>query len=92
MSALILNDLPEPLLVRLRERAERQGRSVEAEATELLDDALGLPAKTGGGFAGALRKYLEERPEVPADEVEEWDRALENLRDPDPGRDSAWPE
>jgi plasmid stability protein len=39
MSALLIEDLPEPLHVRLKARAARRGRTVEAEALWILERA-----------------------------------------------------
>jgi plasmid stability protein len=39
MSALLIEDLPEPLHLRLKARAARRGRTVEAEALWILERA-----------------------------------------------------
>jgi plasmid stability protein len=48
MPALVLNDLPETVLARLKERAAMHGRTVEAEAVECIEQVICSPGSPGG--------------------------------------------
>lgn len=46
MAQILVRNLDDPLKARLQRRAKRNGRSMEAEAREILRDALRREAKT----------------------------------------------
>jgi plasmid stability protein len=72
MSTLTVRNLDDELKTRLRVRAARNGRSMEAEAREILRASLSTPARTGMGtrihnrFAGL---GLDEITLPPRDEL-----------------------
>lgn len=73
MAQLIVRNLDEEIVKRLRRRAAESGRSVEAEHREILRDAL-----TGKKTQKSLKQHLSEMPNVGRDD--------DFLRRPDKGR------
>jgi plasmid stability protein len=60
MSALIILDVEENVLVRLRERAIAHGRTPEVEAKRILIDALQPPAHSAWAQVETIRQRLAE--------------------------------
>jgi antitoxin FitA len=58
MSALVIPDLDEATLARLRERATTHGRTVETEARAILTAALQAPPADPWAAANAIRERL----------------------------------
>lgn len=58
MSQLLIPDVAESLLQQLQQRAARQGRSVEAEARAILEDALRKDADQIWAEVDAIRERL----------------------------------
>jgi antitoxin FitA len=74
VAQIIVRNLDEGVKRRLRERAERRGRSMEAEARDILSNAVaesdrpkvGLGTRIAARFAGlGLDEGLEEMPDEP---------------------------
>jgi plasmid stability protein len=61
MASNTIRDIDDDLKRRLEERAAAHGRSVEAEARGILEDALGTrsPAPAPGNLADAIRAIVE---------------------------------
>ena len=78
---LIIRDLPEELLVRLRRRAEQSGHSVEQEALDILFDSIEQHASAlpNEPFAAALSRRMAEIGLSNAD-WQELDRSLDAAR------------
>lgn len=53
MAQILVRNLDDPLKARLQRRAKRNGRSMEAEAREILREALRKDAKPETGFGTA---------------------------------------
>jgi plasmid stability protein len=58
MSQLLIPDLDEATLARLRERAVRHGRSVETEAKAILSEALPATSAAEWAMVNSLREQL----------------------------------
>jgi plasmid stability protein len=63
MAQLIVRNLDDRIVSRLRRRAAEHGRSTEAEHREILSDALLKPRARG-----SLKQYLREMPRVGRDD------------------------
>lgn len=61
MAQLIVRDIPQEVVVRLRQRAAKRGHSAEAEHREILRQALLAPA------AASLKAMLNDIPDVGRD-------------------------
>ena len=61
MASITIRDIDDDLKQRLKQRAAVHGRSMEAEARGILEDALGtrLPAPVSGNLADAIRAIVE---------------------------------
>jgi len=57
MAALSIRNLDESVKRRLQSRAARHGRSMEAEAREILTDALREPADSAGLFTALMDRF-----------------------------------
>jgi plasmid stability protein len=57
MAALSIRDLDESVKRRLQSRAARHGRSMEAEAREILTEAVREPADSAGLFTAILDRF-----------------------------------
>jgi antitoxin FitA len=57
MSALSIRNLDESVKRRLQSRAARHGRSMEAEAREILTEAVREPADSAGLFTALLDRF-----------------------------------
>ena len=57
MAALSIRNLDETVKRRLQVRAARHGRSMEAEAREILTDAVREPPDVAGLFTGLLDRF-----------------------------------
>lgn len=82
MAQIIVRKLPEAAKERLRKRAERHGRSLEAEIRDILTHVPAAPKATaskkeglGTALARRLRKY-----KVTKEDWETFDRNLAELR------------
>jgi antitoxin FitA len=77
MAQLIVRNLDEEIVKRLRLRAAKSGRSVEAEHREILRQAL-----MGGPGRSSLKDYLLSMPDVGRDEdfIREPDKSRRNIR------------
>ncbi len=58
MAAIVIPDVDEPVLARLRERAAAHGRTPEAEAGMILREALHPSAESAWSRVNALREQL----------------------------------
>jgi antitoxin FitA len=59
MAALSIRNLDESVKRRLQSRAARHGRSMEAEAREILTDAVREPADAAGLFTAMLDRFAQ---------------------------------
>ena len=61
MASITIRDIDDDLKQRLKQRAAVHGRSMEAEARGILEDALGTkpPAPAPGNLADAIRAIVE---------------------------------
>ena len=59
MAALSIRDLDDDVRDRLRVRAARNGRSMEAEARAILADAVREPGESEGLFATLIERFAE---------------------------------
>lgn len=61
MASITIRDIDDDLEQRLKQRAAVHGRSMEAEARGILEDALGArpPAPVSGNLADAIRAIVE---------------------------------
>jgi plasmid stability protein len=61
MASITIRDIDDDLKQRLKQRAAVHGRSMEAEARDILEDALGTkpPAAVPGNLADAIRAIVE---------------------------------
>lgn len=75
MATLVVRQLDEDLVRRLKERAAAHGRSAEAEHRAILDEALRPRPRTGAELVAALRG---EGPWLDDD----WDERLRELDQP----------
>ena len=78
MAQLVVRNLPDDVKERLKERAKRHGRSLEAEAREVLERAANLPAEPAPkseGWATELAQKISQH-EVSQEAWDEFDRAL----------------
>jgi plasmid stability protein len=77
MAQLIVRNLEEEIVKRLRLRAAKSGRSVEAEHREILRQVL-----IGGPRRTSLKEYLLGMPDVGRDEdfIREPDKGRRNIR------------
>lgn len=69
---LHLRNLDEDLIARLKRRAARHGRSVEAEHREILRRALCVEAEAETEFetlAAELRELTRQRPQTPSENL-----------------------
>jgi len=81
MSQLIIADLPDEVETRLRERAAKSGRTVEAEIRSLLTSAMESPPslKSNEPFATSLTNRVRAIG-LTEEAWEELDRSLEAIR------------
>jgi len=54
MAQILVRNVEDPLKMRLQKRAKRNGRSMEAEAREILRDALHEPEQARGGLGSEM--------------------------------------
>lgn len=54
MAQILVRNVEEPLKVRLQERAKRNGHSMEAEARDILRNALREPERPHGGLGSEM--------------------------------------
>jgi plasmid stability protein len=67
---LHVRNLDDDLIIRLKRRAARHGRSAEAEHREILRQALPTELEpTFGELAAQLRRLTQGRPHTPAEEL-----------------------
>jgi plasmid stability protein len=59
LSAMSIRNLDDRVKERLRVRAARHGRSMEAEVRAILTDAVNEPAESGGLFQAILDRFGE---------------------------------
>jgi plasmid stability protein len=90
MPDFLLRDLPEDLMTALRQRAERNGRSMQAEMRSTLADSVPMPRDLWLAEAAALRARTKrggpDTIEIIRQGHEERDRAIERaLEDPNGG-------
>lgn len=57
MAALTIRNLDDSVKRRLRSRAARHGRSMEAEARAILTDAVSEPSESAGLFTALLDRF-----------------------------------
>lgn len=70
MASLSVRNLEDDILARLKRRAARHGRSAEAEAREILAQALSGEAERGfGELAAELRALTAGRRHTPAEDL-----------------------
>lgn len=75
MATLVVRQLDDDLVRRLKERAAAHGRSAEAEHRSILDEALRPRARTGAELVAALRgkgPWLDD----------DWDERMRELDQP----------
>lgn len=69
-AALIVRNLEEEFILRLRRRAARHGRSVEAEHRDILRHALSAEVEPSfNELAAKLRKLTSGRKQTPSEEL-----------------------
>ena len=78
MSAITLKGVPEELMEKLREKADRERRSINQQAILLLERAL---SDVHRSFSESYEEFLEQRGPSPLD-----DEDLDELRDRGPAR------
>ena len=67
---LHVRNLDDDLIARLKRRAQRHGRSTEAEHREILRQALAMEDKTSfDKLAADLRKLTKKRKQTPSEEL-----------------------
>ena len=67
---LHVRNLSDDLIARLKRRAQRHGRSTEAEHREILRQALAMEDKTSfDKLAADLRKLTKKRKQTPSEEL-----------------------
>ena len=81
MPALTIPDLPEPVYRRLRERADRHRRSLDAEAAALIEAALPPPMSEDGPFIAEAEAAHALFPEPLPDLIAEGKRAGRKYED-----------
>ena len=59
MPSLIVRNLDPKIKERLRVQAARHGRSMEAEARDILATALGAPESSGESLYAAMRRLID---------------------------------
>ena len=64
MAQILVRNLDEQIVERLKERAQRRGRSLQAEAKEILTQAAGIGFKEAGSLVRLWQKRLTGR-EIP---------------------------
>jgi antitoxin FitA len=70
MAQLIVRNLDDELVVRLKRRAAAHGRSAEAEHREILRQALvDEPRKSFKELAAQVRAMIGNRPQTPAEDL-----------------------
>jgi plasmid stability protein len=70
MAQLIVRNLDEDLVVRLKRRAAEHGRSAEAEHREILRQALiEQPRRSFWELAAQVRAMTAGRPQIPAEDL-----------------------
>ena len=84
MSSLTLKGVPDEVMIRLRERAESERRSLNQQAIRLLEAALARPRP---GFAETYDAFLRMHGPSPIDD-ETYDEVFRGLRDRHTGRAS----
>jgi antitoxin FitA len=78
MAQLVVRNVPDEVKERLKRRAKRHGRSLEAEARNVLADAPEpppLPVDDGEGWATKLARRMAEIG-VTNEDIDELDRAI----------------
>ncbi len=70
MATLTIRNLPEAVVVRLKEVARRRGHSMEQEVRELLEARYASRAEV----LERIRDRWEHLPEISAEEIEAWRR------------------
>lgn len=69
-ASLIVRNLDDKLLARLRRRAARHGRSIESEHREILRHALSAEVDPDfGDLAARLRKLIKVRKQTPSEQL-----------------------
>lgn len=81
MAQLIVRNLPDPVKERLKQRAKRHGRSLEAEVRSVLEAAAAAPEEvdTGVGLGTQLAREMGKFP-LSREEWEDFDRSLQESR------------
>ncbi len=67
MASLHVRNVDEEIVRKLKERAERNGRSAEAEHRAILSEMLGLERPDFDELAARLRELTEGRPHTPSE-------------------------
>jgi antitoxin FitA len=68
MAQLIVRNLDDELVARLKQRAAEHGRSAEAEHREILREALlAEPRRSFWELAAEVRKMIGDRPQTPSE-------------------------
>ena len=81
MATLVVRKLEDDILVGLRERAKRHGRSMEAEVRAIFRDIVGPPVTTAGIIDALQRSPLAEVDDAI------WEKIIDRR---DPGRSFGW--
>jgi plasmid stability protein len=67
MASLHVRNVDDEIVKRLKERAERNGRSAEAEHRAILSEMLGLERPDFDQLAARLRELTKGRPHTPSE-------------------------
>jgi plasmid stability protein len=67
MASLHVRNVDDEIVRRLKERAERNGRSAEAEHRAILSEMLGLARPDFDDLAARLRELTKGRPHTPSE-------------------------
>lgn len=67
MASLHVRNVDDEIVRRLKERAERNGRSAEAEHRAILSEMLGLERPDFDELAARLRELTKGRPHTPSE-------------------------
>ncbi|MGE0674988.1 MAG: DNA-binding protein [Methylibium sp.] len=67
MASLHVRNVDDEIVRKLKERAERNGRSAEAEHRAILAEMLGLERPDFDELAGRLRELTRGRPHTPSE-------------------------